>query len=177
MLMCLKSLPRSLYFHKHYGIKALIGFWLLFVTYLSILFGIYLLDYMITPIPHAYIDSWDDLYRWTHLKIFTSYENRIYNFAETETTEMAINFGSRIDLITQESVNETINYVKNALLSKNYVGVLARPVLLRVLASFIKDNPQLLSTMYVSRYGGGHVPHFLAVNTRISYLLDSLNKM
>jgi len=91
---------------------------------------------------------------------------------------MAINFGSRIHLpIVQESVNEAVNYAKNALLSKNYVGVLARPVLLRVLASFINDNPQLLSTMYVSRYGGGHLPHFLAVNTRIGYLLNSLNKM
>jgi len=90
---------------------------------------------------------------------------------------MAINFGSRIDLIMQESVNETINYVKNALLSKNYVGVLVRSTLLKVLASFIKDNPKILSTMYVSRYGGGHVPHFLVVNTRIGYLLDSLNKM
>ena len=172
-----KSIHSSLKPQNSYFARAFIGFWLLFVTYLSILFGSYLLDYMITPIPHAYIDSWDDLYRWTHLRIFTSDENRIHNFAETETTEMAINFGSRIDILKIGSVNELINYAKNALLSKNYVGVLARPVILRVLAGFLNDYPQLLSTMYVSRYGGGNLPHFLLVNTRIGYLLDSLNKM
>ena len=132
---------------------------------------------MITPIPHAYIDSWDDLYGWTHLKIITSPYNRIKHFADTETTEMAANFRPRIEAYMSDSSNDRMTFGHHVMSSMDYATVLSRPILLSMVARFKNHSPQLLSSMYISRYGGGQLSYFIAVNTLIGRHLNSLNKM
>ena len=172
-----KSIPNSIKMNIKFN-KLLIGFWLLLVMFLSIMFSSFLLDYMIKPIPNEVIDSWDDLYMRSEVKILAPMNNAIVKYSELENTLMAKSFRSRIESFIASDDNEWRNEMFKKLDSGHYALVTNKWNLLWALLKFSNYNYDWVKTFHISSNGGSELPNYLPVLTKMDKnIFQLLNKL
>jgi len=177
IILISKSIPNSMKMNNKLN-KLLIGFWLLLVMFLSIMFSSFLLDYMIKPIPNEVIDSWDDLYMRSEVTILAPMNNAIVKYSELENTSMAKSFRSRIDSFLPEDSKEWFDYMYKKMDTGHYALVVKKWNLLFLLSKMSNNNKEWIKTFHISSNGGLKLPNYLPVLTKMDKnILQFLNKL
>ena len=90
---------------------------------------------------------------------------------------MAQSFNSRIDDILPDYSPEFFDEMYDKLNSHKYVWA-GSEVNTKFMLSFYSYNQQFISFMYLSKLGGGQLPHYLVYNIQMNrHVMNCLNKM
>ena len=162
-----------------------IGFWLISVLFIRIMFQNYILEDMVIVIPKRVIDSWEDLRDTPDVKIRVPEGDLFDKYARESNEEMAHNFRDRIETYSVHSIleNETFCFKVMDEMSSGRTALIGGRMELSYSLKYLHmiykyPDPNFLRRLHISRYGGGTAPNVISIiESAGSYLLQDINKM